>query len=62
MSQNIELQILNSTHPDAGPYSDSSGSQHQVRDEQALARLGKKQVLKVRLCAKTLLGQQEPHE
>lgn len=52
MSQSAELQSLDSTHPYAGLYSDISGSRHRVRDEQALARLGKKQVLKVRLCVK----------
>lgn len=47
MSQGQELQNLDSTHSYAGPYSGISGSRHRVRDEQTLARLGKKQVLKV---------------
>ena len=52
MSQNVELQNLDGTRSYSGPYSDISGSRRRVRDEQALARLGKKQVLKVRPCDK----------
>ena len=55
MSQGQELQNLDSTRSQsyAGPYSGISGSRHRVRDEQTLARLGKKQVLKVRFCDTT---------
>lgn len=54
MSHGQELQNLDSARSQsyAGPYSGISGSRHRVRDEQTLARLGKKQVLKVRLCEK----------
>lgn len=52
MSQSVELQNLDGTHSYSSPYSDISGSRRRVRDEQALARLGKKQVLKVRPCEK----------
>ena len=38
----------NSTHAYVGTYSDISGSQYRHKDEHTLARLGKKQVLKVR--------------
>ena len=47
MSQGQELQNLGSTHSYTGPYSGISGSRHRIKDEQTLARLGKKQVLKV---------------
>ena len=47
MSQGQELQNLGSTHSHTGYYSGISGSRHRIRDEQTLARLGKKQVLKV---------------
>ena len=47
MSQGQELQNLGSSRSYTGPYSGISGSRHRIRDEQTLARLGKKQVLKV---------------
>ena len=47
MSQGQELQNLGSPHSYTGPYSGISGSRNRIKDEQTLARLGKKQVLKV---------------
>ena len=47
MSQGQELQNMGSAHSHTGYYSGISGSRHRIRDEQTLARLGKKQVLKV---------------
>ncbi|CAF9941995.1 hypothetical protein IMSHALPRED_003142 [Imshaugia aleurites] len=56
MSQGQELQNLDSNHSYAGPYSAISGSRHRIRDEQTLARLGKKQVLKRRFGFLSLIG------
>lgn len=49
MNQGQELENLASSHTyNAGTYSDISGRRYRGKDEHALARLGKKQVLKVR--------------
>ena len=49
MNQGQELENLASSHTyNAGTYSDISGHRYRGKDEHALARLGKKQVLKVR--------------
>ena len=48
MNHGQELDNLASSHTyNAGTYSDISGQRYRGKDEHALARLGKKQVLKV---------------
>jgi len=48
MDHGQELGDLNNrTHPYVGTYTAISGSRHRHKDENTLARLGKKQVLKV---------------
>ncbi len=48
MDHGQELRDLNNrTHPYVGTYTAISGSRHRHQDENTLARLGKKQVLKV---------------
>ena len=48
MDQGQELETFNKSNSYAGTYSDISGHRYRQRDEHGLARLGKKQVLKVR--------------
>ena len=49
MDQGQELEDIASPHPySAGIDADISGHRYRQKDEHALARLGKKQVLKVR--------------
>ena len=48
MDQGHELETFDSSHPyNAGTFADISGHRYRQKDERALARLGKKQVLKV---------------
>ena len=48
MDQGQELENSGSSHPyNAGTDADISGHRYRQKDEHALARLGKKQVLKV---------------
>lgn len=48
MSPSYELAAVDSAPSYGGTFAGISGSRHRQRDESTLARLGKKQVLKVR--------------